>query len=308
MLDHLSKTETRRVASEFLKARMGAAVSHQHPATVELLQYGDKRSNWLELTRGLGTSDIAELVTASFDVIAQQAALPRHRDLLKFVKATSYRPQQIATNAKLPKLAALAEHDEFPEQRYTTSDTTTAQIIKHGASLLVSKELLRNEPEQLAGLPNQMLQGAFETESDEIFTVLEANGNLTDGSPLFTTGNTGTGTTLADALELWRGHINDADPAHIVLPPAQELSFREAAQLAGLKMSWHVRSDLTKAYLLADPRVKPTLVLLALSEQPAIDTLTRLPIELNAGLMVRVEHSFTIVPVSRNAISMTIGT
>jgi len=76
--------------------------------------------------------------------------------------------------------------------------------------------------------------------------------------------------------------------------------------LAGLSLNFFVHSSATKIYLLADQKVRPALVLLALNETPAIDTITRLPIEMNAGMMLQIENSFTIAPVSRAIIAMTL--
>jgi len=308
LLDKLSKTELKRVCGDVLKSKMGIRhYGDHHPATVELLKLSN-RSNLMNgfYTRGLSTSDIAEFTAAAFDLLTEELPQAPHRKLLKFVQAENYLIHELAFSIKQPVLEAIPEGGEFPETRYVQQSMTNAQVKKHGASLLVSKEALKNNPEQLGVLPEQLLQSAYSTEVDELLAVLETNANLSDGQPLFTTNNTGSGTNLDGALAIWRIENNEIDPAHIILPPSKEIAFRSAAQLAGLSLNFFVHKDATKVYLLADQKVRPALVLLALNEIPAIDTITRLPLEMNAGMMLRVEDSFTIAPVSRAIIAMTL--
>jgi hypothetical protein len=308
LLDKLSKSELKRCCSDVIKAKMGIRhYGDQHPATVELLKLHN-RSNLMGgfQQRGLTTSDIAEFTAAAFEVLAQEAPKAPHRKLLKFIQAENYLVHELAFSIKQPVLEKIPEAGEFPETRYSQNSTINARVKKHGASLLVSKEALKNNPEQLGVLPEQLLQSAYSTEVDELLTVLAANANLIDGLPLFATGNTGTGTTLDSALAIWRIENNEIDPAHVILPPSKELAFRSAAWLAGLSLNFFVHKDATKVYLLADQKVRPALVLLALDETPAVDTITRLPLEMNAGMMLRVEDSFTVVPVSRAIIAMTL--
>lgn len=308
LLDKLSKTELKRVCGDVLKAKMGIRhYGDHHPATVELLKLSN-RSNLMSgfHARGLTTSDIAEFSAAAFEVLAQEAPKAPHRKLLKFIQAENYLIHELAFSIKQPVLERIPEGGEFPETRYVRQSMTNAQVKKHGATLLISKEALKNNPEQLGVLPEQLLQSAYSTEVDELLTVLETNGNLADGQPLFTTGNTGTGTTLDSALAIWRIENNEIDPAHIILPPSKEIAFRSAAQLAGFSLNFFVHKDATKVYLLADQKVRPALVLLALNETPAVDTITRKLFGTNAGMMLQIENSFAVVPVSRAIIAMTL--
>lgn len=163
-----------------------------------------------EKWRGKGPSEIAmsALTTSDFaNILADvsnkslrqgyEAAPQTFRPFCRRVTAPDFKPVNRVQLSNAPALQLVNENGEFKHGAFTDSKETYA-LVTWGRLVNITRQTIINDDlSALTRVPAAMGMKANQLESDVVWAVITANGNMADGIPLFHSNHGNLGTTGA---------------------------------------------------------------------------------------------------------------
>ncbi|TCM85171.1 Mu-like prophage major head subunit gpT family protein [Rhodovulum steppense] len=250
-----------------------------------------------------GTSDFPLVVSNAMGKVAAEAyraaesplkALARQRTLPNFKESTSIRLGEMG------RLEEMTEQGEF-KATSRAENGETLHLRTFGRKINVSRKLMIDDDLNLLGdMTAAMGQAAAQTEADELVSLLTANPDLSDGTPVFDASRGNLGTVdfnqagLFDEVASARAHMRtvkgldgktiiDAAPKYLIVSPAMETDAErflsaiyapktdDANPFAG-KLELVIEPRLTGAgwFLMADPARLASLQYAYLAAAPGV--------------------------------------
>ena len=222
--------------------------------------------------RGIGTGDVPALLEGAGNRVLRKAFASYAAGLQTVASRV---PSRDFRDVKLIQVDGDIALKEIPEGAPFTYGTLQASaetypISTFGRAFGLSHTLLLDDDlGAFANLAEQLGQAAAEFVSGKLATLLEANGNLSDGTALFAAGHANLGSagalaegTLGELMKLMRaqtglgGERISVVPHALVVPGALELTARKLITLLGNPLAVVVEPRLTSAtayYLAAAP-------------------------------------------------------
>lgn len=328
----VDETETRRAAVE------NALLHRANPSRVKLEDHGRKYRgltllemgrSLLEVsgvrTEGMSKMDLAQraLATSDFPIIlanvanktlraGYEAAPQTFKPWTKQTTAPDFKAMQRSQIGDAPQLVQVNEHGEF---KYGTigEGKETYQLATYGRIIALTRQTIINDDlGAFADLPAKFGRAAADLESDIVWGIITANGNMNDGVALFHAnhGNlTGTGTAISvDALGVARAlmrvqksldnrHMN-LMPRFLLVPAAKETLAQQF--VANTNIVYTKGSDYNPfagaLQVLAEPRLDAnSATAWYMAADPAtIDTIEYCYLEGNEGVYIETRNGFEV--------------
>jgi hypothetical protein len=228
--------------------------------------------------------------------------------------------QQYLTALDGLQVEEVIESGEFQDIRESTLDIEreVTTLKRYGSILSLTVESVTND---LSGVfarsADGLIAACYRKEASAVYGALENGATLNDGQAWFDSTNSITSASvaaaLADGLEALAGQtysdgeLVDAQPSVILVPAGWDVtSSVELANLAARGIRILTSGRVTSGFIFADPARTPALGLAGFSLTPTIDLNNRRSAAY--GLQLRVEHQFSVVPLSRRGIvKMTVS-
>ena len=263
------------------------------------------------------TAALVDVLTLGLHTVTRTYPEPAHRSFLRLLPARSYMEQQFISGLDgLIAIDQVNEHGELKDfallETAVELEKTTAK--RRGAILSISEPLIVNDdsgPRFFADTAKALMAAAWRDEAKQVFSVLNANPNLNDGAAWINSGNSVTASTVAGVIAAGvanitgqtfsTGELCGHPPAFLVCPPSWTVS--DAVLLTNLptiKVISHPLAGST-GWLLTDPAQQAALGLAAFGNgMPVVEMNDKLPAR--RGLQMSIQHSFSILPLSRAGI------
>ncbi len=231
----------------------------------------------------LGMTRAGEMTTSDFPKItanvANKAMLQAYtqapqtwRPLVREVSAADFKTLYRLALSEAPRLEEVKESEEIKRGKFTESQETYAVKTYAKIAALSRKTIINDDMGAFTEIPASYGRAAADLESDTVWALITANGNMADGIALFhaSHNNLGTGgaislTTLGEARKLLRKQkalqnkqILNLLPKYLVVPAAIETTAQQY---------------LNQSQLLADQaaNVNPFAGLMQLIVEPRLD-------------------------------------
>ena len=255
--------DMKEAGRDYILARCGRARADQHPVADDMTEdrlrlaeiaaiFGARemrasrrpiRNTMQAMAAGLATSDFGQLMANSIRELVNlsYASVTNHARISKPLEVRDFREVDVPVLSVDANLQRVYEDAVYRARaQVDAADGETAALLTYGALLLVSRKVVVNDDiNAIAAAAATLGLGAAWLEADLVFAVLENNGNLQDGNPLFSagadnllTGSPLSATTLGDAVALLRrqkvaGKEANIAPAFVVVPPELEVTARQ---------------------------------------------------------------------------------
>ena len=330
LLNTLSRATARATAAQFVAEAMTGKPPHNPTAALHDLKqsHPDERTlaslvEALEPTtaanRGApwhARAALRDVLDPAFIALSRAYPEPTHRALVRMIPAKDFKSQRIVLGLDGFRLSEVLSNAEIPKITASEVETTTATLRTLAAIFSVSRQDVVNDEAlgYLRTVGESLIGAAYRQEAEELFALLEANGNLPDGAPWFDSSNTATGpsevTALAAGIQKFHeqqypsGAYVDATPFLLLCPPSWSVMLSDTlVDLALVRPPITVMKSphITAAYLIADPARNPCVGLLGMGETPVLST-GKPPLKSDAALQLKIEHSFRSVALSRYGI------
>lgn len=275
------------LAEDFANQEVTLAEMAAKIGVTELAKNGrTARNNLQALSAGLSSDDFGGVLENTFRRLLFNAydIEADHRRIALETPVRDFRPQhfpRVDLDLDLSRLGELAE------KRHSVSVSTdsgeTATVDTYGARLGVSRHTVINDDVGLlAGVMNRLGSLAGRLEAESVFSVLEDNPTLSDGSAMFANDNLLTSaefskSSLGEAFAALRrqtdatGKATGNPPAYVVVPPEKEVEALETvASLSNDTPPVEVITshyiDASRWYVTARPERAPVVALLRLAD------------------------------------------
>jgi hypothetical protein len=328
-LTRLSPAAARRSAQALLVEQMsGKPADMADPALSDLRSLPDDARSMEALVRAVDPDEryrssptawytragFTDLLGPALQVVSREYPAPDHRAFCRILPARNYMSQQFLTGIDGTTVDEIREGGEFQDVRESTLDIEheSARLKRYGSILSLTVETVANDDSGVyARAAEALIASCYRKESASVYSTLEAGATLADGDAWFDATNSVTSASataaLTDALELFHGQTYvsgefvDAQPAVIVVPAGWDIaSSLELANLSARGIRVMVSGRVQSGYVFADPARTPALGLAGFSLTPTIDLNNKRSAAY--GLQMRVEHAFSVVPLSRRGI------
>lgn len=297
-------SDIRDAAPDYLASRFGATNINPHPTAEHLadlnvtlaemaIVFGAREaarrrvsmSRVQAISAGISTSDFADVLTNSIRRIVETTydLETDHRRIAAPVEAKNFNEVSFPhfdLDADLPEIL---ENAEF-RNRVTVSSHggESASVLSYGALIGISRKAIINDDVQLIETVfRQLAASAARLEAEKVYSVLEDNPTLADGSALFTGDNLLASAAFSKAklgevfAKLRRqtgaaGAITNNRPSYLLVPPEQEVAaLSVVAELSNNRPPVAVIASPWVAsanwYLMADPQRSPVIGLMRLA-------------------------------------------
>jgi hypothetical protein len=328
-LTRLPPAVAKRAAAQFVQEQVtGKQTPNADPALNDLRSLADEHRTLEQLVRAISPdepgrsrptpwytrSGLTDLLGPALNVVSREFPTPDHRAFCRILPARNYMRQQYLTALDGLQVEEVIEGGEFEDIRESTLDIEheTTTIKRFGSILSLTVESITND---LSGVfarsADGLIAACYRKEASAVYGALENGATLNDGQAWFDSTNTVTSASvtaaLADGLEALAGQtysdgeMVDAQPSVIVVPAGWDVtSSIELANLAARGIRILTSGRVTSGFILADPARTPALGLAGFGLIPVIDLNNRRSAAY--GLQLRVEHQFSVVPLSRRGI------
>lgn len=292
----------------------------------------------------MGTSDLANILGNTMNRTLRQAYDSAPRTFAGWARATTNPDFKTISRLVLSGAPALLKVNESGEyKRGSVSDgKETYSLATYGRTVAFTRQALINDDlDALSRLPMLFGRAAADLESDTVYGVITANGNMADGVALFhaTHGNlAGSGGAIAVAtLDAGRsamrqqtgleGRLINLAPRFLLVPSAKEQTayqytssqfvpakpadineFRAGGRTA-LEPIVEPRLDANSAtawYLIADPAQIDTVEYCYLEGNEGVYTETRVGFEVD-GVELKVRHDFAAKAIDHRGVYKNAG-
>jgi hypothetical protein len=254
--------------------------------------------------------------------------------------AADFKPLNRVQMSDVAALPTLNENGEY--HRTAPSDSKeTYSLATYGEIIAISRKVLINDDLQaFTRLPELLGKAAARLESDTVWGIITANGNMGDGNALFSSAHsnneTGAGTALAAAglatakaafrlQTAPKGMILNLVPLYLLVPAALENTAEQLVSPLNI-----ASSDVTKVipgwirslnpiveprldanstaawYLVADPGVIDTIEYCYLEGQQGVYTETRQGFDVD-GFEIKARLDFAAAPVEYRGLQKNVG-
>lgn len=265
-------------------------------------------------------SGLTDLLGPALNVVSREFPAPDHRAFCRVIPARNYMEQRYLTALDGLSVEEIREGGEFQDIRESTLDVEyeTSTLKRYGSILSLTVESITND---LSGVfarsADALVASCYRKEAGDVYGALENGATLHDGNAWFDSSNSVSSASvtaaLADGLEALAGQtysdgeMVDAQPSVVVVPAGWDVtSSNELANLAARGIRILTSGRVTSGFIFADPNRTPALGLSGFSLTPSIDLNNKRSAAY--GLQMRVEHQFSVVPLSRRGIvKMTIS-
>ncbi len=313
LLSTVPDSEAKKMLQNFISIRSGINITGA-PKCHQLAKDSDLNAGslfryWAQ-RNALSSSDLPQIVDQVVQKLPTQDQQPLHRKITRFIKATDYKRHDLLISLDNLKVSIVGEVGEVP-QTPLEGEMVTGSIKSHRARIVFSRQALLSGVVSLNDLPKLLVDAAYRSEAEDVYSILESNPDLPDGLPLFDEGNTAHGSSLVDlsaALTVFRNQKTTAnsneftclEPKFFVVPPSQEIPAYKELFSSGLSGKIEILSTafVTNSYLLSDPAQWPALIRLGLTEAPHIETRPA-PFDSDGGLAIDLYNDYKILPCSR---------
>ena len=259
---------------------------------------------------------LTEALDPGFELVSRQYPIPAHRAIVRRIRALNFRPQRLVLGLDGLDVFEIGEAGPIPRTTNPNAETAEASVRHWGSIVTVSRQELVNDGAlgYLSAVGESLVAAAYRKEQAETMQLLETGATLADGEAWFDSTNSVTEasevTALAAGIEKFHqqqfanGSYVGATPAYLVCPPDWSIILSDVlADMALTRPTITVMKSphITSAFLLADPAMTPAVGLLTLNDQPML-TSGKPPLKSDMGLLLKVEHAFRAVPLSRRGI------
>ena len=291
------------------------------------------------MNRSMGSSDLPSFINNVIGIFAtvgfnQGAEVYQH--CMGEVGVRDFKIINVPRLMDLPQMEEVPEGSEIPYGAFIDDGTESTQVTTWYRQFSFSRQTMAN------GVVDALIQPSIaigararRTERDRFYEVLQTNGNMSDGAPLFgsthandATSGAAPGTmTLDDLRALMAGHTSPAGdllnirPAFLLGPPEYESAFSAVRQASNAPdprgVSTSVLSTLTDAVLtgtspwygFADPKQFAAITLFHITGQrfPILEHLPRPPLSAPEGTHFRLKHDFVIAATDWRGVARNSG-
>lgn len=328
-LTRLPPAVARRAAAQFVQEQVtGMATKNADPALLDIRSLDDGERSLEALVRAISPdehgrssptpwytrSGLTDLLGPALTVVTREFPAPDHRAFCRILPARNYMEQKFLTALDGLQVEEVIEGGEFEDIRESTLDIEheTTTIKRFGSILSLTVESITND---LSGVfarsADGLIAACYRKEASAVYGALENGATLNDGQAWFDSSNTVTSASvtaaLADGLEALAGQtygdgeLVDAQPSVVVVPAGWDVnSSIELSNLSARGIRILTSGRVSSGFVFADPARTPALGLAGFSLTPTIDLNNRRSAAY--GLQMRVEHAFSVVPLSRRGI------
>jgi hypothetical protein len=328
-LQRLPGAVAKRAAAQFVQEQVtGMALANADPVLSDLRSLADEDRTLEQLVRAISPdesgrssptpwytrSGLSDLLGPALTVVSREFPTPDHRAFCRILPARNYMEQKYLTALDGLQVEEVIETGEFQDVRESTLgiEHETTIIKRFGSILSLTVESITND---LSGVfarsADGLIAACYRKEASAVYGALENGATLNDGQAWFDSTNSITSASvaaaLADGLEALAGQtygdgeLVDAQPSVILVPAGWDVtSSIELANLAARGIRILTSGRVTSGFIFADPARTPALGLAGFGLTPTIDLNNRRSAAY--GLQMRVEHAFSVVPLSRRGV------
>lgn len=332
-LNRLPPAVARRAATQFLTETLtGKPTANADHVLADLRSLADDDRSLESLVRAVSPdeanrssptpwytrSGLTDLLNPALTVVSREFPTPDHRAFCRVIPARNYMEQKYLTALDGLTVEEIIEGGEFTEIRESTLDIEyeTSTLKRYGSILSLTIETVTND---LSGVfaksADSLIASCYRKEATEVYSALESGTTLHDGAAWLDATNSVDGATPVAALAngfqalaeqtFTSGEYLDASPSVLVIPSSWNITASDV--LADVLLSYQttpirvIRSGrVTSGYLFADPARTPAIGLSGFDLTPTIDINNKRSAAY--GLQMRVEHAFSVVPLSRRGV------
>lgn len=273
--------------------------------------------------RGLHTQQFGNAVAAGLEAAARRRfdLQAQHRGAVATIECTKLNiPEKVGALDEAAAFGNVSDGLEYKISKASLSDGEEISLTSLGRLIALSREIVFNDD---LGLIEEAVAGAgvaaARHEGRLVAAALEANSNLSDGSPVFGAayGNVVTGAgvltsaALADAMARLRtqpaadGEALNAAAVSLFVSPAAELAARQSMFSSGLLIAVHALPGVAgdRFYLAANPEVARNIAVARLSgaAHPLAIEAVKAPLRFD-GAMIRCRIDTGAAMVGRTGI------
>lgn len=279
------------------------------------------------LARALMATDFGSDIVGAMRTVALSkfdALASGYSALLQPIFVPDFKPQRVPFMS-ISDFNLLPEFSEFKALKFESDVLDENAIETRGGSFLISRQaLLNDDAAQITAMAFALGSSAAQDVAKRVAEVLEITTNCDDGAAFFNTTaanlyNTAAATSpiitvstySAAANLLWRqptpaGAVVANGPRYLVVPPEAERDAHltlmallgPSPRAVEVVVLPHLTAN-TQWYLLADPKVSPTLGLVTLSSSRGL-TIERVPTPDNRdGIAFKARNDYRVVRLSR---------
>jgi hypothetical protein len=328
-LTRLPPAVAKRAAAQFVQEQVtGSLTKNADPALLDIRSLDDGERSLEALVRAISPdepnrsspsawytrSGLADLLGPALNVVSREYPAPDHRSFCRVIPARNYQQQKYLTALDGLSVEEIREGGEFQDIRESTLDIEyeTSSLKRYGSILSLTVESVTND---LSGVfarsADALIASCYRREATEVYSALESGATLHDGHAWFDATNSVSSASVTAALTdgiaalaeqtYSDGGLVDAQPAVILVPAGWGVTGSvELANLAARGIRVMTSGRVQSGYVFADPARTPALGLSGFSLTPTIDLNNRRSAAY--GLQMRVEHAFSVVPLSRRGV------